>query len=103
MNFRVKYDELGDTGKFISQKNEEINKTFDNIQKLIDNLPNAWKGEDSEIFIKNASSYMKEQKEKNKKVEVLGEIISIVSGNYQNKDKEWEDRMKKERKVDDRN
>ena len=101
MQLRVKYDELQETGKYINEKNEELKEVFDNIQKLIDEIPNAWKGVDSEIFVKNATEYMNIQKEKRKKVETLGAIITKVSGNYKNKDAEWEDKIKKESRIDE--
>lgn len=101
MNLRVKYDELQNTGKFMSQKDDELKTYLDNIQKLFDKIPEAWIGADSEVFVNNATQYINEQKEKEKKVEVLAKIITIVSGNYKDKDVEWENKVKKENKVNE--
>lgn len=101
MKLRVKYDELQETGKYINEKNEELKEVLDNIQKLIDEIPNAWKGEDSEIFVNNATAYMNIQKEKRKKVETLGAIITRVSGNYKSKDTEWGEKIKKESRINE--
>jgi uncharacterized protein YukE len=100
VKLNVVYDELETVGNNLKVDNEELKEILDNIQGIIDDVPNAWKGIDSEIFVHNATEYIKLEKEKRKKVEVLGELITRISGNYKNKDTEWEDKMKKETNVD---
>ena len=100
MKLTVKYDDLETVGKSFKNKNEELKEILDNIQALIDDIPNAWQGVDSEIFVHNATEYIKIEKEKRKRVEVLGELVTRASGNYKNKDTEWEDKVKKESNAD---
>lgn len=97
MNLRVQYDDLNKTGQNILEKHNRIMTTLGNMQKIVDSIPNAWKGIDSDVFTIKATGYIKDQQEKSNKVKVLGEILSIVSKNYQTRDNEWLNRMKKEK------
>ena len=101
MKLRVKYDELEDTGKYIGEKNEEIDTILRNIQKIIDKLDTAWVGEDHDLFVEKATSIINSQQEKRQDVGALSEMLTKVSGKYKTKDTEWEDKIKKEHVIDE--
>lgn len=103
MKLNVKYDELEKTGKYITSKNEELKKSFEKLQDIINKLNGAWDGQDYEVFKDKATAIIKEQQEKRQDVEILGEIITIVSNNYKDKDEAWEEKIKKENLIDEYN
>ena len=101
MKLIVDYDELSKTGKFFDEKNKEIDNTINNIEKVLDRLDTAWEGDDMKTFKDKYSSIIKEQREKRKEVEVLGQIVNIVSKNYSDKDSEWQEKIKKEHMINE--
>ena len=101
MKLVVNYDELSKTGKFFEEKNKEIDNTINNIENILNRLDTAWEGDDMNTFKEKSSLIIKEQKEKRKEVEVLGQIVNIVSKNYSDKDSEWQDKIKKEHMINE--
>ena len=101
MKLIVDYDELSKTGKFFDEKNKEIDNTINNIEKVLDRLDTAWEGDDMKTFKDKYSSIIKEQREKRKEVEVLSQIVNIVSKNYSDKDSEWQEKIKKEHMINE--
>ena len=94
MNLIVDYDKLEDVGKEISEEEIKLENSLTNIEKILMELKDCWKGKDSEQFISNATEYIQNEKEKAKRVNILGEVVSKVAGNYRDKDYEWLDRLK---------
>lgn len=101
MKLVVNYDELNKAGKFFEEKNRDIDTSLNNIEKILDRLDTAWEGDDRNTFKEKSTGIINEQKEKRKEVEVLGQIVSIVSKNYSDKDSEWEEKIKKEHMIDE--
>ncbi len=101
MKFEVKYDEVLKTGKYIEAKNEEIRLIFNRSQKIIDRVKDAWEGEDANVFVDKATVIIRDEQERRKKLESLGKMITIISGNYNNKDNEWNDKIKKENALNE--
>lgn len=95
MILRVKYDELKEKGDFIGTKKEEILEILDNMEKIMNRMPEAWKGIDSDVFVAKALNFIKLQKTNTNKVENLSELLRIFSSNYKNKDHEWKEEIKK--------
>ena len=96
MDFNVKYEELNEIGKYIEAKANEIDRIFDNIKKIADSVNDAWKGKDSDVFVSKVVNRIEKEKENNKKVRLMYDMISFVSGNYKDKDLEWKSKMKNE-------
>jgi WXG100 family type VII secretion target len=101
MKLIVDYDELSKTGKFFDEKNKEIDNILNNIENVLNRLDTAWEGDDMKTFKDKYSSIIKEQREKRKEVEVLGQIVNIVSQNYSDKDSEWQEKIKKEHMINE--
>ena len=101
MKLIVDYDELSKTGKFFDEKNKEIDNPINKIEKVLDRLDTAWEGDDMKTFKDKYSSIIKEQREKRKEVEVLSQIVNIVSKNYSDKDSEWQEKIKKEHMINE--
>lgn len=102
MILRVKYDDLKQVGTFVGTKKEEIYQILDNIEKLTNDVPNAWKGIDSDIFVAKSSEYIKNQKANLEKVGNLSQLLGVFSTSYKEKDNEWKEEMKKETMRNDR-
>ena len=96
MSTNVKYEELNEIGKYIEAKANEIDRIFDNIKKIADSVNDAWKGKDSDVFVSKVVNRIEKEKENNKKVRLMYDMISFVSGNYKDKDLEWKSKMKNE-------
>lgn len=102
MILKVNYEKLNEMGIFIGTKREEITTTLEEILKLINEVPGAWKGIDSETFVSKSSQYVKSQIINAQKVENLSELLNIFSNGYKDKDEQWKEEMKKETIKDDR-
>ncbi len=94
MELKVKYDELEEIGKFLTSKSNELNTCFDNLKSIINSIDDGWKGKDSETFVKEANEYMDKKEDSFKKVEDMGKILTVISNNYKNKDREWANAVK---------
>ena len=95
MNLKVNYEELLETGKFVIQKDVEIQQILNELKNIINSVSSSWSGTDSDTFIEEANKYIDEQMENRKKIELLGNLIVTLSNNYKNKDNEFLNVVKK--------
>lgn len=102
MILKVKYDDLGEVGRFVGTKKDEILEVLGNLEKLTGEIPEAWKGIDSDIFIAKANSYIANQKVNVNKIGNLSELLKVFSIGYKDKDHEWKEEMKQETMKHDR-
>ncbi len=96
MKLQVKYNELNELGTKVEENKKNIDDILDNIQKLIEQVPQAWSGDDSETFISKANETIKNEKERNNKIEVLSNILVYAAKNYKEEDEGWVEVIKKE-------
>ena len=61
MNLIVDYDKLEDVGKEISEEEIKLENSLTNIEKILMELKDCWKGKDSEQFISNATEYIQNE------------------------------------------
>ncbi len=96
MNLIVDYDRLKDIGTNTCEKEVKIQESLVRIQKILNDLDLCWKGKDCDEFLISAEDIIDNEKEKAKRIKVLGEVITTVSENYKKKDYDWLNKLKKE-------
>ena len=96
MNLNVNYEELKNISTFVDTKYEEINKIFDELNKLVEDVASNWQGNDADIFVAKAKHYIAKEKETNEKVKDVSVILDKVSQKYEGTDKEFYEKMNKE-------
>ena len=96
MNLNVNYEELKNISTFVDTKYEEINKIFDELNKLIDDVASNWQGNDADVFVAKAKHYIAKEKETNEKVKDVSVILDKVSQKYKGTDEDFNEKMKKE-------
>lgn len=96
MKIQVKYNELETLGKTLEDKKKNIDGILDNVQKLIDDAMSSWQGTDSDTFTMKANETIMKERERNKKLEILSNMILYAAKHYKSEDDEWQELMKKE-------
>jgi uncharacterized protein YukE len=96
MKLDVNYDELKELSTYVNNKYEEIDKTLHEIKDLINDVDENWKGNDATVFVAKARYYVDKEIATNAKVKDVSTILSTVSGKYENSDKDFYEKMKKE-------
>ncbi len=96
MNLDVNYEELKTLSAFVNSKYEEINRIFDEMSKLMEDVADKWKGNDSDVFITKAKHYIEKEKATNEKIKDVSVILDKVSQKYEGTDKEFYEKMNKE-------
>ena len=96
MKLDVNYDELKELSTYVQDKYTEIGKTLNEIKDLINDVDENWKGNDATVFVTKAKYYVDKEIATNEKVNDVSTILSKVSGKYENADKEFYEKMKKE-------
>jgi len=97
MYFKVKYDVLNDTGRYLVNKSEEIDKLVNEIKTLSVALKNHWNGKDYESFINSYNKNLKKVTATTIELNALGNALCKVSGIYQGLDYEFENKLQKMR------
>ena len=95
MKVRVKYDDLYKLGEYISKKDDEIKNIHSEIEKINDEIPNYWKGVDSDLFNINFTDFINTTKNDEIKIENLGILLKTISRGYQSRDEDWDRQMKR--------
>ena len=95
MKMRVKYEDLYKLGEYVSKKDEEMKTIHGEIEKINDEIPNYWKGVDSDLFNINFIDFINSTKNDEIKIENLGILLKTVSRGYQSRDEDWDRQMKK--------
>jgi uncharacterized protein YukE len=101
MNLNVNYEDLKELSTYVSNKYDEINKKFDEILDLLDQVEQNWVGNDATVFLAKSRYYVEKEKIDNDKVKDISTILEKVSEKYEFNDKEFDHQMKKESVIDE--
>jgi len=96
MNLSVDYEELKELSVYVENKYQELDKKFNEILSLLDEVENNWSGNDSTIFLVKSRYYVEKEKKDNIKVKDIATILDNVSKKYESNDKAFEQQVKKE-------
>ena len=96
MKTKIKYNELKEISDFIISKSDEIVLEYQEIDKIIDSVSNAWNGKDSKEFIEEAKKTVSEEKAKVDNLKKFGDNLAIISNDYVQLENNFLEKMKKE-------
>lgn len=95
MDITVDYDKLEELGEDVIRQNEDLNKDFQDLIKIIDELSTGWNGLDYESFKSISTTYIKKLENITNEIEYLGKFIISSATTYSINDCYWEDSIKK--------
>ena len=101
MNLSVNYEELKELSTYVDNKYNEINKKFDEILDLLNQVEENWVGNDATVFLAKSRYYVEKEKIDNDRVKDISTILKKISGRYESNDKEFDEKMKKESVVNE--
>ena len=101
MNLSVNYEELKELSTYVESKYLELDKKFDEIIGLLDEVEKNWVGNDSTVFLVKSRYYVEKEKIDNEKVKDIATILEKVSGKYEENDKAFDEQVKKESVTDE--
>lgn len=89
MIIKANYEEMNSTEKQLKEQSNNLNKEVDNLLLLLEEVKNAWSGNDSEIFVGKAEAYFKNIKQISGSIENFATFIKYVSNSYETRDLRW--------------
>lgn len=94
MYLKTNYKEINNVGDYVFKETEKLDLTLKEILKLTESVKECWQGSDSMNFINKASTYIKNRETNINELKNISYLIQKVSRAYENKDAEWEKKMR---------
>ena len=97
MNYEVKYDELYDLGEFVGKKDDEINKIYNDIERLVKSIheDKAWDGVDYRNYLNSFINFVQRQRRDELQLANLSTLLKNVASFYAGNDQDWGSAMSK--------
>jgi len=96
MKIKVNYRELENISVFVDEKTVELETDLRDVMTLIGQIKNCWKGIDSENFILNSTTYVKNTNINVTELKNISNLIKTIATKYGEKDTSFEKEIKKE-------
>ncbi len=95
MKIKVNYESLTNKSKEIKKESEELNNEIDKLIAYLEEVKQAWKGRDSEIFTGKAEAYFKNMKQVAVSLDGFSKFAEYADNNYYEHDKSWKEEVEK--------
>ena len=96
MNYEVKYDELYDLGNYVEQKDSEIKRIYNDIERLVRSIPEdkTWDGVDYRNYLNSFINFLQGERKNELQIENLSILLKNVAKFYEGNDEDWGSTMK---------
>ena len=94
MYFKVDYDRLSDIARASLNKSNELNGLYNDILKILDDVNDNWRSEDSSIYIAQMKSYLRERARENEALFKGAFKLNKIAVLYGAQDDKWEQDLK---------
>ena len=95
MKIKVNYKELSKASDELKKDSEELKIEVDKLLSYLPLVKDAWKGQDSLIFVGKAEAYFKNIKQIAVSLDSFSSFIDLANKNYYESDKNWKDEIEK--------
>lgn len=95
MYLKANYNEINNVSKYVLSEAEKLDKTLKEMLVLIDQIKECWSGPDSDNFVNNSSTYIKNIDVNVNELKNMAFFVEKVSLAYSSKDSEWKEKIKK--------
>lgn len=95
MKIKVNYNELNSKSKELEEEANDLERELDKLITYLSDVGNSWQGENSEIFIGNASDYYNSAKEVVMSIKAFSSFVNNANKNYYNSDVKWKNDVEK--------
>jgi hypothetical protein len=96
MNFSVDYEKLGEVGKYLIQKGEEIDNLYSELYNICKSIDENWKSEDSSVYVWKIVNYLNQIIKENEQIINTGNLLNKLSDIYNEEDNNWDKELLRE-------
>jgi hypothetical protein len=96
MNFSVDYEKLGEVGKYLIQKYEEIDNLYSELYNICKSIDENWVSEDSSVYVWKMINYLNQAIKENEQIANTGDLLNKISDIYGEEDNKWDKELLRE-------
>ncbi len=93
MYFKINYEEVSKVGDYIIERSNELEKLYSDINKLCDEISEAYITEDSPITINKFKEYLTKFSYDNSLLKEGGLSLKASSSSYNDQDDKWANKV----------